>query len=68
MPDPAPVLAQASGHWHDYGKEPREGRKVGHAPLRDDDAAALADALDQVGLELGRPSQVAPAAHALRNR
>ena len=67
MPDPAPVLAQASGHWHDYGKEPREGRKVGHATLRDDDAAALADALDQVGLELDRQAQVAPAVHALRN-
>lgn len=68
MPDSAPVLAQASGHWHDYGKEPREGRKVGHATLRDDDAAALADALDQVGLELDRQAQVAPAVHALRNR
>lgn len=68
MPDPAPVLGQASGHWHDYGKEPREGRKVGHATLRDDDAAALADALDQVGLELGRQAQVAPAVHALRKR
>ncbi|UXB33573.1 5-(carboxyamino)imidazole ribonucleotide synthase [Stenotrophomonas maltophilia] len=68
MPDSLPVLAQASGHWHDYGKESREGRKVGHATLRDDDAAALADALDQVGLELDRQAQVAPAVHALRNR
>lgn len=68
MPDPLPVLAQASGHWHDYGKESREGRKVGHATLRDDDAAALADALDQVGLELDRQAQVAPAVHALRSR
>ncbi|MBP2483135.1 5-(carboxyamino)imidazole ribonucleotide synthase [Stenotrophomonas sp. PvP093] len=68
MPDPLPVLAQASGHWHDYGKESREGRKVGHATLRDDDAAALADALDQVGLELDRQAQVAPAVYALRNR
>lgn len=68
MPDPLPVLAQASGHWHDYGKESREGRKVGHATLRDDDAAALADALDQVGLELDRQAQVAPVVHALRNR
>lgn len=68
MPDPSPVLAQASGHWHDYGKLPREGRKVGHATLRDDEAAALADALDQVGLELDRQAQVAPAVHALRNR
>jgi len=68
MPDPLPVLAQASGHWHDYGKESREGRTVGHATLRDDDAAALADAVDQGGLELDRQAQVAPAVHALRNR
>ncbi|PJL74405.1 5-(carboxyamino)imidazole ribonucleotide synthase [Stenotrophomonas maltophilia] len=68
MPDPLPVLAQAGGHWHDYGKLPREGRKVGHATLRDDEADALADALDQVGLELDRQAQVAPAVHALRNR
>lgn len=68
MPDPAPVLAQASGHWHDYGKQSRDGRKVGHATLRDDDAAALADALEQVGLELDRQAQVAPAVHVLRNR
>lgn len=66
MPDPAPVLQQASGHWHDYGKQPRAGRKVGHATLRDDDAQALADALQQVGLELERQDQVAPAVHALR--
>ncbi|PII19707.1 5-(carboxyamino)imidazole ribonucleotide synthase [Stenotrophomonas sp. LMG 10879] len=67
MPDPTPVLQQASGHWHDYGKESRDGRKVGHATLRDDDAGALADALVQVGLELDRQAQVAPAVHALRN-
>lgn len=67
MPDPTPVLQQASGHWHDYGKESRDGRKVGHATLRDDDADALADALEQVGLELDRQAQVAPAVHALRN-
>ncbi|MET4599061.1 MULTISPECIES: 5-(carboxyamino)imidazole ribonucleotide synthase [Stenotrophomonas] len=67
MPDPTPVLQQASGHWHDYGKESRDGRKVGHATLRDDDADALADALEQVGLELDRQAQVAPAVRALRN-
>jgi len=68
MPDPSPVLEQASGHWHDYGKQPRDGRKVGHATLRDDDAAALARALEQVGDALGRQSQVEPAVRALRDR
>ena len=66
MPDAAPVLAQASGHWHDYGKQPRDGRKVGHATLRDDDASALASALEQVGEALGRQAQVSPAVQALR--
>ncbi|MDV3469163.1 5-(carboxyamino)imidazole ribonucleotide synthase [Stenotrophomonas sp. C3(2023)] len=67
MPDPTPVLGQAGGHWHDYGKQPRDGRKVGHATLRDDEAAALADALEQVGLALDREAQVAPAVHVLRH-
>ncbi|HMM26186.1 MAG TPA: 5-(carboxyamino)imidazole ribonucleotide synthase [Pseudoxanthomonas mexicana] len=60
MPDAASVLQEAGGHWHDYGKEPRAGRKVGHATLRADDAAALAHALARVGVALGRQVQVAP--------
>ncbi|WP_394540593.1 5-(carboxyamino)imidazole ribonucleotide synthase [Lysobacter enzymogenes] len=60
MPDAAPVLAEAGGHWHDYGKSPREGRKVGHATLRTDSAQALAQALARVGVALGRQEQVAP--------
>ena len=60
MPDARAVLEEAGGHWHDYGKEPRAGRKVGHATLRADDAQALADALARVGIALGRQAQVAP--------
>ena len=60
MPSPLPVLAEASGHWHDYGKLPREGRKVGHATLRADTPAQLADALERTGRALGREPQVAP--------
>ncbi|MEI2430811.1 MULTISPECIES: 5-(carboxyamino)imidazole ribonucleotide synthase [Lysobacter] len=60
MPDAAPVLAEAGGHWHDYGKSPREGRKVGHATVRADSAQALAQALARVGVALGRQEQVAP--------
>jgi len=66
MPEPAAVLAQPGGHWHDYGKQPRDGRKVGHATLRDDQAVLLADALEQVGQALGRQDQVAPVVSALR--
>ena len=66
MPDAAAVLGEAGGHWHDYGKEPRAGRKVGHATLRADRAPVLADALERVGLALGRQAQVAPPVAALR--
>ncbi|MGE8227337.1 MAG: 5-(carboxyamino)imidazole ribonucleotide synthase, partial [Stenotrophomonas sp.] len=68
MPDAKPVLAEAAGHWHDYGKQAREGRKVGHANLRDDAPAALADALQRVGEALGRQQQVAPVVETLRRR
>mgnify|MGYP001453260073 CR=1 FL=1 len=66
MPEAGPVLGEAGGHWHDYGKQPRDGRKVGHATLRADAPAALADALERVGRALGREAQVAPAVAALR--
>jgi 5-(carboxyamino)imidazole ribonucleotide synthase len=61
LPVATPVLAQSGGHWHDYGKTAREGRKVGHATLRADDADSLARALRAVGERLGREAQVAPA-------
>ena len=60
MPDAAPVLAEPGGHWHDYGKEPRAGRKVGHATVRADNALELAAALERIGQALGRQDQVAP--------
>ena len=60
MPPAAPVLSEACGHWHDYGKSAREGRKVGHATFRADSRDELAAALDRAGRMLGRPAQVAP--------
>jgi 5-(carboxyamino)imidazole ribonucleotide synthase len=60
MPSATPLLQEAGGHWHDYGKEPRAGRKVGHATVRADEAEALAHALARVGVGLGRQAQVAP--------
>jgi 5-(carboxyamino)imidazole ribonucleotide synthase len=65
MPDPRAVLREPGGHWHDYGKAPRDGRKVGHATLRADDPAELAAALARVGDALGRVPQVAPVVRAL---
>lgn len=65
MPDALPVLREPGGHWHDYGKEPRAGRKVGHATLRADCGQALAQTLQRVGDALGRSPQVAPVIAAL---
>ena len=62
MPDAQPVLREPGGHWHDYGKEPRAGRKVGHATLRADSPAELAAALARVGAALGREDIVARSA------
>ncbi len=66
LPERDVVLDEASGHWHDYGKSPREGRKVGHATLRADAPEELAAALDRVGAALDRREQVAPPATRLR--
>ena len=66
MPDAAAVLGEPGGHWHDYGKSPRDGRKVGHATLRADSANELAATLERVGAALARQAQVAPVVHALQ--
>jgi 5-(carboxyamino)imidazole ribonucleotide synthase len=54
------LLAVPDAHWHDYGKSPRPGRKVGHATVCARDAATLARRLGDVGRALGREAQVAP--------
>jgi len=66
MPDALPLLDEPGGHWHDYGKLPRTGRKVGHATLRANDATELAQALERAGHALGRVAQVAPVIERLR--
>jgi 5-(carboxyamino)imidazole ribonucleotide synthase len=65
LPDRDAALAIPGVHWHDYGKSPRLGRKVGHATVCAPDAATLASRLEQVGRALGRESQVAPVIAAL---
>ena len=66
MPEAAVVLGEAGGHWHDYGKSARAGRKIGHATLRADSKGALAGAVQRVGKALGREAQVAPVIDRLR--
>jgi 5-(carboxyamino)imidazole ribonucleotide synthase len=68
LPDANAVLSDPCGHWHDYGKLPREGRKVGHATLRADSPEVLADSLRAIGLKLGRDDQVAPVLARLQAR
>lgn len=48
LPDPARVLEVPGSHWHDYHKDPRQGRKLGHvnvtaptAPLLDERLARI---------------------------
>jgi 5-(carboxyamino)imidazole ribonucleotide synthase len=60
LPDALPVLASPGGHWHDYGKSARDGRKVGHATFRSDARDALAADLAQVVKALGRGDEFAP--------
>lgn len=65
MPDRAQALAIPGLHWHDYGKAPRAGRKIGHMTMTAADAPSLAARLTAVGERLGRREQVAPVVAAL---
>lgn len=65
LPDRDALIAIPGAHWHDYGKTPRPGRKVGHATVCATDVAALAERLEQIGRVLGREAQVQPVIDAL---
>ncbi|MBK5257693.1 MAG: 5-(carboxyamino)imidazole ribonucleotide synthase [Vicinamibacteria bacterium] len=59
VPDALPLLAEPLGHWHDYGKTSRPGRKVGHATLNGS-ASEVSDALKRLSAGMKRPSQIDP--------
>ncbi|WP_109124876.1 5-(carboxyamino)imidazole ribonucleotide synthase [Dyella sp. C11] len=61
LPDAAPVLEAVDAHWHDYGKQPRVGRKVGHATVCAPDAKRLVERLSGIAHALGRDQQAQPA-------
>ena len=61
LPAKEPILRAVDGHWHDYGKSSRPGRKVGHATVCAPDAAAMAIRLQEAAQALGRVEQAAPA-------
>lgn len=67
LPGPLPAaLAQDGAHWHDYGKEPRPGRKVGHATVTGVDTGALAVRAEAFAAAVGRAAQLVPARSVLR--
>lgn len=59
LPDPAPVLRTVDGHWHDYGKQARPGRKVGHATVCAADAATLVERAEALAQVIGWEQPVA---------
>jgi len=65
LPDAAPVLRTVDAHWHDYGKQPRPGRKVGHATVCAPDAAQMAERLRGIAQALARDQQADPAVRLL---
>jgi 5-(carboxyamino)imidazole ribonucleotide synthase len=68
LPDATAVLATPDAHWHDYGKAPRPGRKVGHATIVAPSVDLLAERLEAMGRRLGRDDEVAAASCWLRAR
>jgi 5-(carboxyamino)imidazole ribonucleotide synthase len=65
LPDAAPVLDAVDAHWHDYGKQPRPGRKVGHATVCAPDAQRMVERLSGIAHTLGRDQQAGPAVREL---
>ena len=59
LPDPAPVLRTVDGHWHDYGKQARPGRKVGHATVCAPDASTLVERAEALAQLIGWEQPVA---------
>jgi 5-(carboxyamino)imidazole ribonucleotide synthase len=49
LPPRAAVLAVPGAHLHDYGKDPRPGRKVGHCTIVDSDRSRLLERLEALG-------------------
>lgn len=50
MPLPAAFLGVAGSHWHDYGKAPRAGRKVGHLTVTAADRGQLLERAAALGI------------------
>jgi 5-(carboxyamino)imidazole ribonucleotide synthase len=64
VPAALPVLSEPLGHWHDYGKTPRPGRKVGHATVTGP-TSEVAATLKRIAAALNRHEQVEPVLRAM---
>ena len=64
VPEALPVLREPLGHWHDYGKAPRPGRKVGHAIVTGE-AAEVSETLGRLAAAMNRADQIDPVLLAL---
>ena len=58
LPDVRNVCAVPGAHWHDYGKTPREGRKVGHTTLRADTRHQLKQRVELLSKQLSDQPQL----------
>ena len=52
MPDREKAMAIPGLHWHDYGKSPRPGRKIGHATL-------IAETMEELNVNASRLAGIA---------
>jgi 5-(carboxyamino)imidazole ribonucleotide synthase len=57
MPDRRLLLAQPGAHLHDYAKDPRPGRKLGHCTLVDASRARLVQRVEALREALSFPDQ-----------
>jgi 5-(carboxyamino)imidazole ribonucleotide synthase len=54
LPDKKQLLKVPGLQWHEYGKEARPGRKIGHATVIATDQAELLQRSEQIAAILGR--------------
>lgn len=58
MPDIDTALAIPAGHFHQYGKKPRPGRKLGHLTLRSSSPSTLQNLVEEQLLNLGLTTEL----------
>ncbi len=66
LPACEPALSASDVHWHDYGKAPRAGRKLGHATVCAVTGSELASRIENLARQMDRRAQCEPLIAALR--